>query len=567
MTIVTDTVAATTLLDLADIQGGILRTYGDGFPKGRNFYLTVRDATKGRAFLEALRPKITTAARWKDPSREEPLLRTRNPRVKDIVRAEGMPDYPGGVQLMKPKVTLNIGLTFMGLLALEVPTRTLRGMPDEFIDGMEARAALLGDDPFLDTRDAVWRNSHGEKRVHILLTLYAQQNPDGTACIELDRETAAVVALCEASDNGVVLLDGVGPHNAQWQELSAVLRPDGANNWPTNKEHFGLSDGFGDPVFSGQFSAEAERLRVAGGGKLMPDGSWRPLATGEFLLGYPDEAQETPAAAMPIAFSRNGTFMAYRKLHEDVGAFHAYVDEQAESYARTHDVPQDEAVNTIKAKMVGRWEDGVPLMVAPTFAAWQEFRAELAEARAKKDKAKLAEIALKFTNFIYASDPAGSKCPVTSHLRRANPRDALGPTFDAKGMSDDGSAIVNRRRILRRGLPYGQYDPSAPIDDGDHGIIFMAICTNLFRQFEFVQQQWMQYGLDFNAGSDTCPVIGNHAAKDDPKLVIAVDPEAGTLPFICDRIPQLVEPRGGDYFFIPSMTALRMIGMGIIDPT
>lgn len=572
MTNATNTAPAATLLDLADIQGGILRTYGDGFPKGRSFYLTVRDARKGRAFVEALLPKITTAARWKDPKREEPLLRTRNPRVKDIVRAVGEPDYPGRVQLMKPKVTLNIGFTFTGLLALGVPTRTLRGMPDDFIDGMEARAALLGDDPFLDKRDAVWRDSKGDKRVHILLTLYAQQNPDGTACAELKAETDAIVALCKKSRGGVVLLDGVGPDNAQWQDLSAVMRQDGENWWPTNKEHFGLSDGFGDPVFSGQFSDEAERVRVAGGGKLVYDQQhkkykWEPLATGEFLLGYPDEAQEIPGAAMPIAFSRNGTFMAYRKLHEAVGTFHAYIDEQAGRYAKMFHVPRPEAVDTIKAKMVGRWEDGVPLTIAPTYAAWQRFRADLDTARAEKNKARLAEIALKFTNFTYASDPAGSKCPVTSHLRRANPRDGLGPTFTADGLSGDGSAIINRRRILRRGLPYGQYDANAPVDDGDHGIIFMAICTNLFRQFEFVQQQWMQYGLDFNAGSDTCPVIGNHPKADEPKMVIPVDPDVGKLPFICDRVPQLVEPRGGDYFFLPSMTALRMIGMGIIDPT
>lgn len=567
MTNASNSAPEATLLDLADIQGGILRTYGDGFSKGRNFYLTIRDAQKGRAFVEALRPRITTAARWKDPEREEPLVRTRNPRVKDIARASGAPDYPGRVQLLKPKVTLNIGFTFMGLLALGVPTRTLRGMPDDFIDGMEARAALLGDDPFLDKRDAVWRNSRGDRRVHILLTLYAQQQPDGSACPELDQETQSIIALCEASEGGVVLLDGVGPHNARWQDLSAVMRRDGDRCWPTNKEHFGLSDGFGDPVFSGQFSGEAERVRVAGGGKLMPDGSWQPLATGEFLLGYPDEAQEIPGAAMPIAFSRNGTFMAYRKLHEAVGSFHAYVDAQAARYARLHQISQAEAVETIKAKLVGRWEDGVPLMVAPTYPEWQQFRAELDRARAAKDKAKLAEIALKFTNFTYAADPAGAKCPVTSHLRRANPRDTLGPTFDADGRSQEGSAIINRRRILRRGLPYGSYDPQTPGDDGDHGIIFMAICTNLFRQFEFIQQQWMQYGLDFNAGSDNCPIIGNHPAADAPKMVIPVDPESGQLPFICDQLPQLVEPRGGDYFFLPSMTALRMIGMGIIDPT
>src|SRR5438270_4023598 len=142
-------------LDLADIQGGILRAYGrQGFPKARYFFLTIRDADKGREFVEALRPRITTAARWKNPNRGEALLRTRNPRVKDIVRAEGVPDYPGEVQLMKPKVAINIAFTFMGLAALQVPTRTLRGMPDEYIDGMETRAAILGDDLWLDRRDA-----------------------------------------------------------------------------------------------------------------------------------------------------------------------------------------------------------------------------------------------------------------------------------------------------------------------------------------------------------------------------------------------------------------------------
>ena len=93
----------------------------------------------------------------------------------------------------------------------------------------------------------------------------------------------------------------------------------------------------------------------------------------------------------------------------------------------------------------------------------------------------------------------------------------------------------------------------------------MAIASSLFRQFEFVQQQWMQYGLDFNSGSDTCPVIGNH--DETAKLVVVTDPASGRRPFLADRIPQLVETRGGDYFFIPSMTALRMIGMGIVDPT
>jgi deferrochelatase/peroxidase EfeB len=553
-------------LDLADIQGGILRAYGrQGFPKARYFFLNVRDAAKGRRFVEQLRPRITTAARWKNPERGEPLLRTRNPRVKDVVRAEGVPDYPGEVQLLKPKVALNIAFTFYGLAALQVPTRTLRKLPDEFIDGMEQRASILGDDPYLDRRDAVWRNSRGENRVHILVSMNAEMNDDGTPIAELLAETEWLRKLCADSEGGVVLLSGTGPDNADFQEMSAILREEGGKRSPTNKEHFGLSDGFGDPVFEGQLSGEAERLRVIGGGKILPDLSWAPLATGEFLLGHPDEAQEIPGAAMPIEFSRNGTFMAYRKLHEDVGAFDGYIKEQGARYARMFGRASDaEGEEIVKAKLVGRWSDGVPLMAAPTFEQWRAFNDELAKAHAEGNKPKLAEIALKFTNFQYRPDPAGTVCPVTSHLRRANPRDMLDPNFASPNKSSwDGSALINRRRILRRGLPYGPYDASARPQGGEHGIIFLAICSSLFRQFEFVQQQWMQYGLDFNAGSDTCPIIGNH--DEDAKLVIAADP--GGRPFICERLPQLVEPRGGDYFFVPSMSALRMIGMGIVDPT
>ena len=557
-----------TALDLADIQGGILRAYGrQGFPKARCFFLTIRDPIKGRHFVEQLRPRITTAARWKNPKRGEALMRTRNPRVKDVVRAEGAPDYPGEVQLIKPPVTLNVAFTFFGLVALQVPTRTLRAMPDEFIDGMAQRAAILGDDKFLETRDAVWRKSEGKNRVHILISMNAEMKPDGTPIDALGEETRWLQKLCEDSDGGVVLLDGNGPDNSAWQDMSAVLAAGKDGPTPTNKEHFGLSDGFGDPVFEGQLSGEAERLRAIGGGKISKDNQWAPIATGEFLLGYPDEAQEVPGAAMPIEFSRNGTFMAYRKLHENVGSFAAYMDAAGERYARMFGITYaDEAHETVKAKMVGRWSDGVPLMAAPTFQDWQKFQKELADAHGAEDKPKLAQIALKFTDFKYRGDPDGVSCPVTSHMRRANPRDMLDPNFlSPNEKSWDGSALVNRRRILRRGLPYGSVDPKAPSDAGEQGIIFMAIASSLFRQFEFVQQQWMQYGLDFNSGSDTCPVIGNH--DEIAKLVVVTDPASGRRPFLADRIPQLVETRGGDYFFIPSMTALRMIGMGIVDPT
>jgi hypothetical protein len=105
----------------------------------------------------------------------------------------------------------------------------------------------------------------------------------------------------------------------------------------------------------------------------------------------------------------------------------------------------------------------------------------------------------------------------------------------------------------------------------ERGIIMLVVCANLFRQFEFVQQQWINYGLDSNAGNDTCPLVGNHspgsATAAKAKFVIASDPKSGRPPFIVDGLPQFVETRGGEYFFVPSMTSLRMIGMGTVDPT
>ena len=103
-------------------------------------------------------------------------------------------------------------------------------------------------------------------------------------------------------------------------------------------------------------------------------------------------------------------------------------------------------------------------------------------------------------------------------------------------------------------------------DDAEHGVFIMALCTSLFRQFEFIQQQWMHYGLDFDVGNDTCPIIGNRDGSGKVRRRRRTRP-AAALPFIAANLPQFVETRGGDYFFLPSLTALRMIAMGTIDPT
>ncbi|WP_220788195.1 hypothetical protein, partial [Bacillus paramobilis] len=106
-----------------------------------------------------------------------------------------------------------------------------------------------------------------------------------------------------------------------------------------------------------------------------------------------------------------------------------------------------------------------------------------------------------------------------------------------------------------RGLPYGDVKDRSK-DDGNHGIIIMMLNADINRQFEFVQQQWVNYGNDFKAGNDNEIILGNHSH--DPrfasKAVLQVDTASEEVPFILAKIPRFVETRGGEYFFIPSMT-------------
>ncbi|KML57592.1 hypothetical protein VL15_14195 [Burkholderia cepacia] len=535
-------------LDLADIQGNILTAYGrQGFPKGRFMLLNVRSAARGRAFVEHMRRKATTAMRW--PSLRHPTLRPT-----------------GKVSVERPDVTINLAFTFWGLVALGVPTRTLRGMPDDFIDGMAARASILSDDA--TDWDPVWNQSETKdprNQPHILVMLNARMRDDGTAVPGLQTVTDEIIDWCKHADSGVALCVGHRGSDERWQDLSAITREFDGKIVATPDEHFGFTDAISDPVFDGQVPGNRKVAMEAavGQGKVDGQGNWSPLARGEFLLGWPDEAQEIPGAAMPLDFSRNGTFFAYRKLHQDVSGFHGWIDKTADQLNGLWRLgSQDEAKQTLMAKMAGRWQDGVPLMAASTFAEWQAFNAQYPLFDKDKPGELNPERARRLVDFVYRGDLDGLRCPMGAHTRRMNTRDLLDPHVgDDNPVNRAGSALNNRRRILRRGLPYGSQDDA----HGEHGIVMLAVCANLSRQFEFVQQQWLNYGLDFNLGNDTCPLVGSHAPN--ARYVIAADPKSGNPPFIASGIPNFVEARGGDYFFMPSMTALRLIGMGLTDPT
>lgn len=496
-------------LDLADIQGNIIRAYGKHrFWKARYVFLRIDDDDKGRDFVGEITKLVTTSVTWgKAPE-----------------------------QLEMPRATTNIGFTYDGLVALGLPTASLRSFPPEFIMGMQTRKDILGDDgrSAPDKWDPIWR----KEQIHVWISINGQEIED------VEDRYKTIRSLVRKSDKGVVVLSGhCGPDNKKnlaYQDASVIEGKKG-------KEHFGFADGISDPVFEGQ---QLPPWRVKGRGKLMQDGSWEPLATGEFILGHPDEAHEYPQAPVPHLLARNGTFMVYRKLHENVGSFNKLLDDQSKNFSGSREL--------LAAKISGRWRNnGAPVVNAPDDASKKEWDKRFKAASPEEKDAMLS-------NFTFNDDIDGTKCPLSAHVRRINPRGSL--QFGETGAFQRPGALVDRRRMIRRGLPYGEVTDEAS-DDGNHGIIFMAINADIERQFEFVQQQWINYANDFKEGNDKEVLIGNHNDQSPSKVVLPVPKDSDSPPYFVTNIPRLVETRGGEYFFIPSITALKLIAKGIVDPT
>jgi deferrochelatase/peroxidase EfeB len=181
--------------------------------------------------------------------------------------------------------------------------------------------------------------------------------------------------------------------------------------------------------------------------------------------------------------------------------------------------------------------------------------------------------------FTYASDPHGRRCPLGAHIRRANPRNADLPPgsscpwsrlerilgFDAAALDQDHVASTRFHRLLRRGRKYG---PDVPLDraladgptDAESGLHFICLNANIGRQFEFVQAAWIA-GTKFDGlMSEGDPLLGHrqpgsdHTASD----VFSI-PQANGADRRLTNLPPFVTVRGGGYFFLPGLRALRFL--------
>ena len=378
----------------------------------------------------------------------------------------------------RPPTALNVAVTAAGLAALGVAERTVGRFPRAFRQGMAARATLLGD--VGASAPERWEPELRGGDAHLLVSVHAD-TPE--AVDERVRDLRGRV-------------EGAPGLGMVYDQRAALL--------PFGREHFGFSDGFAQPTVE-------------------PGGTERPLAVGEFVHGYEDEDGLLPSEpGGPIA--RNGTFMVWRKLHQDVALFRSFTREAG----RLFPGGEEEAA----AKIVGRWRDGSPLVLAP----------DRPRPEREGDRVWL-------NRFTYADDPHGHRCPLGAHIRRANPRDALGW----------GDKLSARHRLLRRGMPYGEpLPPDAPGDDGhERGLVFVCLQASIERQFEVVQAQWCNDGNPFGLGADRDFLVGDPTFGSNKMTV------QGRPPRFLSPQPLFTVTRGGEYLFAPGVAALRAIAAGL----
>lgn len=453
---------------------------------------------------------------------------------------EGAPISNAVAQDSPPETSLQIAFSAQGLSVLGLDDTTVEQFSDEFLVGMSSdhsRSRRLGDTGDNAPRNWLW-GGPAQQAPHVLLLLYAKS---GGLAAWRDQVTQGDF------NTGFTL---------QRQLPTAALEA---------REPFGFIDGISQPKIDwAQLQSTDQHER---------DSYSNRLALGDIVLGYRNEyglytdrplinRQNDPNAVfLPKAedmpekqdFGRNGCYLVIRQLQQDVPGFWRYVDK-----ATGHDPRKRE---TLAASMVGRRRDGTPLVESST-----------------QDIPGISPGSAK-NRFTYESDPLGQRCPIGAHIRRTNPRNgdyppgvtgllsrlvrALG--FGLSHPEADLVASTRFHRLLRRGRNYGPMltpeeaiAPDAPA--AERGLQFICLVSNITRQFEFVQNAWSISSKFGGVQNERDPIIGTR----DPLLdgtgtdQFRRPDEFGPTQAV-GGMPQFVTVKGGGYFFMPGLRAIRYL--------
>lgn len=432
-----------------------------------------------------------------------------------------LPEVSTASRADKAGPSLNVAFTWAGLRRLGLGEDALGSFPKALREGMvtEHRSRILGDDGASHPTRWRWGNeTDGPSAIHVLIVMFAAAESD------LDAHHETVRTACTKDD-----------------ALREVAEPiDG--RLLGGAEHFGFADGISQPVLKGW----PRRTGSVNPPTPPAPPKWSDIEPGEVVLGHADNfgkpargatVPASTAAGLPPApwdrrrahLGHNGTYLVFRQLAQDVPAFHQAVATASE-VASAEGRPI--SPNKLGAKIVGRWASGASLTLHPD-----------------SDPGGVPT-----NDFGYHDhDPHGFGCPVGAHVRRSNPRDSS----DEKPLATLRTTM--NHRILRRGRPYGLPIAEPPQHPGEEpgserGLLFICLNSDIERQFEFVQQTWLNN-----------PYFGGLYGEVDP-LVGRPPWGAGTftIPDVPVRrkvvgLPEFVTTKGGAYFFLPGVRALEYL--------
>ena len=367
-----------------------------------------------------------------------------------------------------------------------------------FQEGMTtaSRRVILGDEGESAAKNWAWGNP--ESPVDIVLLLFANEEA------EINKRLTEIKTNIE-SQKGVEIIKSLS-----------------AGRQPTAHEHFGFLDGIGQPIIEGTDKKASQVNRT---------GHATVIKAGEFILGYQNEMQkidDLPKLERMQDFGRNGTYVVFRQLEQHVDKFWNYIKEKA---GDSDGISSQSDQDSLAAKMVGRWRSGAPLTLY------------------KDSDPTIGNASIEENNFGFAHDDIeGFGCPVGSHIRRTNPRDSL---FNDSKVS---LLTVNRHRIIRRGRSYGDRTKDVYQNDGkERGLFFLCINSNIERQFEFIQQMWANNPNFDSLNNENDPLIG---IRSEINTFTVQGCPARTR---VHELPDFVITKGGAYFFMPGMKALKLL--------
>jgi len=477
-------------LDLGDIQGFILRGYR--MPMVRHFLLAVGNPGEARKLLgrlvngdESDAPQITTAEDWHVGFEPGP--------------GDNLADMPR----RKPDYCLNLGITWPGLIAMEikdrVPALSFKSFK-AFIAGAAERANLVGDTGTSAPQN--WISAFGRGNDHVLVTLHAISSE----------------ALTSYSDRLTALFADGNAFRELWRgDGMALMETRDGKPVLTTKVHFGYTDGISNPTLRG------------GPERYTPDHQ-QPCESWLFVLQDDAENYFVPE---PRELGLNGSFAVFKMISTDVVGFEKYLQSRRDKID-----PE-----LLAAKMCGRWRNGVPLALSP-------------DTDSPPGGIPLDQLNnFEYVNADGSGDPKGLRCPVGAHIRRINPR---GQPVTGQGQPGGSNTT---HRLIRRGLPYGPaYDPRQPYDGIERGLLGYFINSSIENQYEFVLSQWANDAefagaVRLNPKSKD-PIIGTQ----DPAESIFVIPRAnGAPPIKITGFSSFIATKAAAYCFLPSVTALKFI--------